>query len=329
MAYQDDYNQPSGFYNSHIEEIKGIWYSRGAGPRFEELYTKVAREARHHSKWREFTEDRKLWGIDGAMWIYLNGGNDSSWTVPPPDERWYKATATWKTGLNTPAVTLSGALRDSAIALQEDLNAPSGAYKSQFQAIRGLYIEAGCAREYDVYYPQYRREVFEEEQYSNLSCDEKLWQVDFFCWRRINPWSQFPIPKPSPGSRSWGYSSTARWLTGRNAPSQPDMRGMEIFAAHGNQIPGGGQVGFVGGTEDPTPVRNMPSRINRPRVREMLIPGAYGSRTPSVGQAGPGIFGRMEITAYPGSQVLSFNHSGLPGGMGVPGSFSRYVSGPN
>jgi hypothetical protein len=118
MAYQDDLNQPSGFYTSHIGEIKRIWYSRGAGPRFEELYTKVTREARHHSKWREFTEDRKLWVIDGAMWIHLNGGNDSSWTVPAPDENWYAFTATWKTGVNAPAVPLLGASAQPPVLFQ-------------------------------------------------------------------------------------------------------------------------------------------------------------------------------------------------------------------
>jgi hypothetical protein len=115
------------------------------------------------------------------------------------------------------------------MALQDDFNQPSGACQSQFQAIRGLYVEAGRAREYDVRYLQYRRAVFEEEEYRHLSCDEKLWQVDYFCWWRINPWSPYPIPKPAPGSRYWGYSSTAGWLTGIKCSSSTSHGRNEVY----------------------------------------------------------------------------------------------------
>ena len=118
----------------------------------------------------------------------------------------------------------------------EDLYQPSGAYQSQSQEIRGLYVGAGCSREFDVHYPQYWRAVSdEEEEYSNLGCDEKLWQLDFFCWWRLFPWIQYPMPKPAPGSPYWGYSRTARWLTGRNAPPQGAMGGMEFTSAYGNR----------------------------------------------------------------------------------------------
>ena len=59
----------------------------------------------------------------------------------------------------------------------------------------------------------------------------------------------------------------------------------------------------------------------------MRFTSAYGNQTPNVGQVG--FVGGTEVIAHSGSQVVSFNQSGFPGGMGVPGSFHRYVSGAN
>jgi hypothetical protein len=42
----------------------------------------------------------------------------------------------------------------------------------------------------------------------------------------------------------------------------------------------------------------------------MRFTSAYGNRTPNVGQVG--FVGGTEVTAHSGSQVLSFNQSGLP-----------------
>jgi hypothetical protein len=90
MAYEDDYNKPSGFYQSHTDTIKNTWYARGLGTRYEEVYREAVREVRNHSDWNKcfcHLPPQSFYSIGRTQWQRHSPGSISIW--------WRSGTIRW------------------------------------------------------------------------------------------------------------------------------------------------------------------------------------------------------------------------------------------